>query len=243
MAHGPDTEELLRRISVVVTTKGTYLDVSRLRITSLPTLPHTLETLVCEHMTRLTSLPDLPPNLTKLICGYSSIQSLPKLPNYLKTLMCNNTGITEFPSLPRGLQVFVCSHLSILKLPPLPPYLIKLICNDTLINSLPPLPHTLECLNCISTNIVTLPPLPDSLSILKCDNCPLAIKLLRSETVQNYKKRLCDIAKRHETILSIRRCQTRCLTVKEELMAAAWHPSRIERLLNAGYSFEEVLGD
>ena len=31
--------------------------------------------------------------------------------------------------------------------------------------------------------------------------------------------------------------------VKEELMAAAWHPRRVERLLNAGYSFEEVLGD
>jgi hypothetical protein len=39
------------------------------------------------------------------------------------------------------------------------------------------------------------------------------------------------------------RTQKRSQLFKEELMAVAWHPDRIERLLNEGYSFEVVFGD
>lgn len=39
------------------------------------------------------------------------------------------------------------------------------------------------------------------------------------------------------------RTQKRSQIIKEELMSKAWHPDRVEKLLTAGYSFEDVFGD
>ena len=64
MAHGPDTVKLLSRISAI--DDGT-LDVSWLKITSLPELPETLTRLYC-YNTQLSVLPKLPETLTYLDC-------------------------------------------------------------------------------------------------------------------------------------------------------------------------------
>jgi hypothetical protein len=36
------------------------------------------------------------------------------------------------------------------------------------------------------------------------------------------------------------RCMERCATYKEEIMMKAWHPSRIEMLINMGYDMEDI---
>lgn len=36
------------------------------------------------------------------------------------------------------------------------------------------------------------------------------------------------------------RLQERCKQVKEEIMMRAWHPSRVEKLLLAGYDIEDM---
>jgi hypothetical protein len=39
---------------------------------------------------------------------------------------------------------------------------------------------------------------------------------------------------------SKRRCMRRCAQYKEEIMMKAWHPSRIEKLIEMGYDVEDM---
>ncbi|NDB87100.1 MAG: hypothetical protein EB127_31105 [Alphaproteobacteria bacterium] len=41
-------------------------------------------------------------------------------------------------------------------------------------------------------------------------------------------------------LISKQRCMKRCADIKEEIMMAAWHPRRVERLLLAGYDIEDM---
>ena len=211
MAHGPDTEELFRRLANVrqhyETSEPTGLYIYGLRITSLPELPSYLTQLWCSH-TQITELPPLPDSLRRLDCANTQITNLPSLPPSLELLSCHNTQITELPPLPGSLKKLVCSH----------------------------------------TQITELPPLPSSLSLLIDNNCPnLLIKPMEGETIEAYEERWKPIReeqkKKCEELVNKKRIQERCLVIKEELMATAWHPRRVERLLDAGYSFEEVFGD
>ena len=36
------------------------------------------------------------------------------------------------------------------------------------------------------------------------------------------------------------RCNSRCVTYKEQIMMKAWHPSRIEKLIEMGYDMEDI---
>jgi Leucine-rich repeat (LRR) protein len=183
MAHGPDTEELLRRISTI---QENNLGLVGLNITSLP-----------------------------------------ELPNGIHILCCNNTQITELPPLPSTLQKLFCYGTQITELPPLPSTLQELYCADTQITELPPLPSTLQKLFCYGTQITELPPLPSTLQGLYCHNCSnLKLQRNKNETNQEYKERWKLF---HEERVSKARIQERCATIKEELMAAAWHPNRVER--------------
>jgi Leucine-rich repeat (LRR) protein len=229
MAHGPDTHKLMRLLSFVKTSNTKLLTISNLNITSLPELPSCITDIICNY-TPLTSLPNnLPPNLESLSCAYTKITSLPPLPNHLRRLICSNTNLTSLPPLPRGLNLLCCNNIIIRKLPQLPPYLTTLICDHTYIRELPSLPHGLQVLNCSSNHIQILPPLPSSLRILNCEHCPLFIKQKRFESIETYTKRWSALTEE----LIKQRCQERCLTVKEELMAAAWHPRRVERWIEA----------
>lgn len=64
MAHGPDTDELMRRIRSC----NNKLDLTGLNITRLPTLPSRLKRLDCSN-TPLTTLPTLPSGLKSLDCS------------------------------------------------------------------------------------------------------------------------------------------------------------------------------
>jgi hypothetical protein len=39
---------------------------------------------------------------------------------------------------------------------------------------------------------------------------------------------------------SKKRCTTRCSTYKEQIMMKAWHPSRVEKLIEMGYDIEDM---
>lgn len=125
MAHGPDTEELLRRLAYA-TDISDILDVSRLNITSLPPLPNSLKNLDCSH-TPIIKLPPLPESLTFLDCSYTQITEIPRLPDSLKHLLCDNiSSLTSLPHLPNLLQYLWCNNTNIIELPPLPESLLWL---------------------------------------------------------------------------------------------------------------------
>ena len=89
MTYGQDTEELLRRIANI---QKNTLNVSTLRLTSLPELPFGLQTLWCSN-TQLTSLPELPSGIQELWCYNTQLTSLPELPSGLQKLWCYNTPL------------------------------------------------------------------------------------------------------------------------------------------------------
>ena len=236
MAHGPDTEELLRRLANVrhywyEIQKLTELNIYGLQITSLPELPSYLKKLCCSH-TQIPKLPSLPSSLVALGCHSTQITELPPLPDSLREIYCSHTQITKLPSLPSSLSVLSCHNTQITELPQLPASLLELGCQNTLITGLPPLPSSLTWLGCSNIQITELPPLPDSMQYLSCNNCPnLLIKPMEGEIIQAYEERWKPIREERD---SKKRCQDRCLTVKEELMAAAWHPDRVEKWLEIG---------
>ena len=190
MAHGIDTDELPMRLKSI---QDGVLDLSGLRITSLPDLPMGITTLNCWN-TDITYIPYLP-NLIKLYCGNTKITSIPYLPN-LRVLYCSNTNITSIPSMPN---------------------LISLMCDNTLMTSLPNLPR---------------------IGIISCEQCTLMDdyewvyiqdRYQRSAHIQWYI---------HQTQINLQesrdRSTQRYRDIKEDLMAAAWHPSRVESWLNHG---------
>ena len=179
LIHGPDTDELLRRISkcrdiefrfsslpkhffdFVTCRDSVNLDITELRVTSLPSLPIGLKYLNCSH-TLITSLPPLPPGLIHLDCNDTPLTSLPRLTSSLNGLDCSNTQITSLPELPASLQVLICSNTQITSLPELPSSLTGLDCSNTQITSLPEYdPHILRVLKYSNTPLdkraLTLP--------------------------------------------------------------------------------------
>lgn len=229
MAHGPDTNELLRDVERANTTGMLSI---WLNITNLPPLPDTLKELSIYH-TPITSLPTLPSTLEKLILIETLITELPLLPSTLKKLYINplhNLGITQLPPLPPTLVYLSCiTNYSLTELPPLPSSLQKLYCGWTQITELPPLPDSLLEFGCQNTLLTELPSLPSSLTWLNCSDCPnLIIQRTEGESIQDYNKRWEEW---REEQLSNTRCQSRCLAIKEELIAAAWHPDRVEQWL------------
>jgi len=143
------------------------LDLSYMRLTSLPALPKNLQKLWC-YNNQLTSLPDLPNTLEELGCSYNNLTSLPTLPNTLQILDCSYNNLTSLPTLPNTLQILDCSGNKLTSLR-LPHNLQELICWNNELTSLPDLPHTLQRLYCTSNKLTSLPNLPNSLRILYCD--------------------------------------------------------------------------
>lgn len=199
MAHGVDTDELLRRIKTYHEQynpygRSTELNINSLRITSLPDLPSDITVLDCSN-TDITSIPDHP-NLIELYCWGTKITRIPYAPN-LRVLYCTNTDITVIPSLP---------------------HLVRLMCDNTLITVLPDLPN-LQLLLC---------------SCLLMDDyagCHIQGDNERYIHIQSYIQQTQNKKELRESRLrSIKRYRL----IKEDLMAAAWHPSRVESWLNHG---------
>jgi hypothetical protein len=135
MAHGPDTEELLRRIRDIDWNRSSIwygtLRVSGLNITSLPDLDPRLIMLDCNN-TRITALPRLPPGLRSLKCHTTPLKHLGVLPAELRVLHCDNTPLlTLGDRLPRNLHELRCHNTQIEMLPDLPRSLTIFTCHNT----------------------------------------------------------------------------------------------------------------
>jgi Leucine-rich repeat (LRR) protein len=75
--------------------KVVYMDCSYNRLTSLPKLPNSLQTLWCQN-NQLTSLPKLPNSFQTLWCQHNQLTSFPEFPNSLQKLFCwDNQLITK----------------------------------------------------------------------------------------------------------------------------------------------------
>ena len=204
MAHGPDTEELLRLIANV---QNGILNVCELNITSLPELPSELQYLFCNSI-QITTLPTLPSKLKELYCSRTPITSLPDLPSGLETLYCHNTPITSLPALPSELK--------------------KIYCSRTSLKCLPDLPSGLQMLNCSHTSLTSLPDLPSGLKDLYCSNTPHILQPKENESIQDYNLRY------REEKAAKKRAQERSAAIKEELVAVVWAPKRVEKWLETG---------
>ena len=170
MAHGPDTDRLLKLISEM---EYGILAIQFLKVTSLPELPNGLRKLWC-HMTGITSLPKLPDSLEEIVCNYSPLRSIPELPPNLVYLDVGHTELRTLPKLPRFLRILMASH--------------------TPLTSLPDLPQFLETLYCYNTEITEIPDIPRRLYNLSLSNCPnLRIEREPGETIKDYNERLSKI--------------------------------------------------
>lgn len=185
---------------------------------------------------------------TTMVLGGSKISPLnaygPDTGKLLRRIKMSKDGyldvselnITSLPTLPSGLHYLVCENTPLTSLPKLPRSLRGLYCNNTPLTSLPELPSTLKRLFCNNTLLTTLPELPD-LEALSCDNTRIALQREEEESIRDYILRLRVWI---EELAMKKRNQERCFAVKEELMAAAWHPNRIERWLDAGVELEAL---
>ena len=78
------------------------------KLSSLPTLPQTLEKLYCSG-NKLASLPNLTrlKNLKELDCCNNQLSSLPTLPENLKELYCFDNKLTYLPTLPEKIVYLI----------------------------------------------------------------------------------------------------------------------------------------
>lgn len=171
MAHGPNTDEALRRIA---RSRGRFIDLSGLRLTSLPDLPAGIVRLNI-NSNRLTVLPALPVSLHILQCEENLLTTLPDLPPNLDSLFCaRNRRMTVLPTLPNTLSLLSCSYCSLTELPALPPTLLRLDCDGNQLTALPDLlPPSIDMLICSHNRLTVVPLLPDSITNLRFDNNPI----------------------------------------------------------------------
>jgi hypothetical protein len=107
------------------------------------------------------------------------------------------------------------------------------------LTSLPSLPHGLQKLYCSHNPLKSLPELPSTLlglAYVLPHNDQLFIS---NELTPDIVKQLND-ENQEWMAQSKKRCTARCKIYKEEIMMKAWHPSRVEKLLEMGYDIEDM---
>jgi hypothetical protein len=122
-------------------------------------------------------------------------------------------------------------------LPELPSCLTYLSCSYNELTSLPSLPCGLQKLYCSQNTLQTLPELPSTLSGLSCVLPHNDEIFISNELTPEIVQQLNDVWMEP---LSKERCMERCAQYKEQIMMKAWHPSRVEKLLEMGYNIEDM---
>lgn len=165
------------------------LDLSLLKLNTLPEIPNGVEQLNCGGML-LTSLKALPPNLKRLDCSGFLGKEFDYLPNGLEYLKCNGSSIEIIDNLPNSLKKLEIGYYTPIKIiNKLPPNLRHLDLNyaDVLEEINCPFPETLRCIILTMTRVKHLPRLPDSVkkfnifmdySIKYIPNLPNKLKVL-----------------------------------------------------------------
>ena len=153
-------------------------------LTTLPTLPNTLKVLDCSNNIMLSSLPNLPDILERLLCYNDALTSLPTLPSALKIMQCNDNGLTSLPNLPDTLELLHVNNNELIALPNLPPNLKTLDCSKNRLTHLPNLPICLDNLFCHHNQLWHFPPLDDHIQ-LYCRNNPIYERIGRITDMSN----------------------------------------------------------
>jgi len=94
--------------------KVVYINYYGKKLSVLPKLPNSLETLYC-YDNQLSLLPELPNSLKILYCNNNQLSVLSELPNSLKILYCNNNQLSVLPELPNSLKYFDCYNNNLIK--------------------------------------------------------------------------------------------------------------------------------
>ncbi len=155
----------------------------------------------------------------------STLKSIPgEFPPYLEGL-ASFAPLETIPNFPKRMEGISICRAKLESLPPLPPALKRLYIVDTPIREIPPLPAKLEQLVIGIETLSDLPELPETLQVLittRCWNLPL--HRMDEESEKEYLERWREYQ-------SMQRVQARMAILKEELLAAAFHPDRIGPLI------------
>jgi Leucine-rich repeat (LRR) protein len=194
-------------------------------ITVLEGLPPNLEILTC-NMNKIKEIKNLPATLTHMYCNYNQLTVLDGLPPYLEDLDCADNKIERIERLPKSLIRLECSYNKLKSLPALPPKLKILYTQYNYLVCLPTLPEGLkEIYYHNNKNISELDYLPHSITNLHNDSIP------QNKYVFGYIESLRSRLEKERNI-------NRTKALKEDLMAAAWHPDRVEKWLAVGYEMD-----
>lgn len=150
------------------------LDLSNTQITSIHSVKEGTRILKLENCTKLTEIPSLPNSIETMIFIYcTSLQKLPtSLPKSLKLLDCSFSKIENLPELPDGLEILLCDNTNLKKLPKLPESLLELSIDRCWnFKELPVLPSSLQTFRCQGIDIEKIEKLPKKLGLLKCSFC------------------------------------------------------------------------
>lgn len=164
---------------------------------------------------------DLPDTIETLICTHSNLPTCPAFPSELKRLDLSMSILEQLPDLPDTLEVLVLSKCYSL-------------------TSLPELPVTLRVLDVRECDrLVSLPEIPDSLVELWTEG---AVKLPRIYEGEYWE--VANNCRKQQEETSRLRQQKRIRDLRLEIVAAAYHPRRVERWLDErGWDIlEEMLG-
>jgi hypothetical protein len=188
-------------------------------ITILENLPPNLEILTC-NMNMIKEIKNLPNTLTHMYISSNQLVSLENLPPHLEDLDCRDNNIEIIKTIPKSLIRLQCAYNKLKTLPILPRKLKALYTQYNKLEYLPILPETLQHLhyNNNNNNIYEGNYLPNSITDLHNDTIPLNEYMFPH--IENLRNRL-------EKERNIKRT----MAIKEELMTAAWHPTRMERWL------------
>jgi hypothetical protein len=207
-------------------------------------LPEGLEKLTLYNNDMLETIISLPSCLKELIYMHGCLKQIPiKLPSGLKSLWLSGTQITTLEDLvlPEGITQFSCGYSKQLRHLPktLPPQLEYFNCGRTNLTfkDIPELPANIR--SCDITDIqkesrwYDRPPIQYDYD--ETDDIP-AIQYNNRETDDEYsirilrfKRFIYSFPEAFETscVFSRQRSIQRCKTIKEDLMAATWHPDRV----------------
>ena len=197
---------------------------------------------------RLDQLDWIPENRYRILLAGNQLEIIPTLHKYITHLDVRSNSLQYLPILPRRLQWLSVCYNPIQHLPDLPRSLLALTASFCRLTELPEIPAKMEILNVGYNHIRTLPPMPEGLDTLIVNNneitdfsyLPTTLRVLvfhdNPGLAQYEGLTIEQIRWRINARLAKRRTQD----FKEELIAAAWHPRRVEKWLRLGAEIEDL---
>jgi uncharacterized repeat protein (TIGR01451 family) len=140
-------------------------------LTSLPTLPNSIEYLDCSNNQLFPSILSLPSSLRDFNCSNNGLQSIAiSSAPVLRTLNCTNNNIMNLDNMSDSIESIDCSNNWLLTLTNFSARLTTFNCSDNSLNTFPPLPLGLTDLIAYNNQLDSLPALPASLRVLGVSN-------------------------------------------------------------------------